>query len=92
MQGGEVTCSPLGIQCNTRCSHPFNPPDQCCPVCDDCEFQNRRINNGQQFRHPTDICQICECRVSWIEEKLLVKTVDHIHKLSKCLTSLLLGS
>ncbi|XP_038047824.1 kielin/chordin-like protein isoform X2 [Patiria miniata] len=60
-QRGEVVCQSIASTCSTPCSHPSRVADQCCPVCDDCEYDRRVIPNGRRFRHPQDQCQVCTC-------------------------------
>ncbi|XP_067246073.1 kielin/chordin-like protein [Chanodichthys erythropterus] len=59
-RNGHVTCNKR--QCrNLRCSHPVIRLDQCCPVCDGCQFEGRVYADGETFQSPTGSCEECRC-------------------------------
>ncbi|XP_076063237.1 uncharacterized protein LOC143038124 [Oratosquilla oratoria] len=66
--GGQVHCVSQEHLCNPQCRHPATPPSQCCPMCDDCLFQNEVYKNGEEFPIPDsdaekekDPCTVCQC-------------------------------
>ncbi|XP_070576623.1 kielin/chordin-like protein [Ptychodera flava] len=64
-QDGFVECS--SITCDdVTCSHPITRPGDCCPVCEDCVYEGRRLGNGQTFSDPTDPCKTCTCETVYI--------------------------
>ncbi|XP_077985114.1 kielin/chordin-like protein [Glandiceps talaboti] len=56
---GSVQCQPM--PCVVKCSHPYLPPNECCPDCLDCLYQGQFISNGD-FIHPFgNRCETCVC-------------------------------
>ncbi|ELK23418.1 von Willebrand factor C and EGF domain-containing protein [Myotis davidii] len=60
-QLGSVACSP--VDCPITCSYPFHPDGQCCPVCGDCNFEGRKVGNGQVFTLDDEPCTQCTCQL-----------------------------
>ncbi|XP_051632913.1 von Willebrand factor C and EGF domain-containing protein isoform X1 [Manacus candei] len=58
---GSVACSPL--ECAIVCSYPFHPEGRCCPVCDDCNYRGRKVENGQSFTPEGQPCTRCACQL-----------------------------
>ncbi|XP_014734199.1 PREDICTED: von Willebrand factor C and EGF domain-containing protein [Sturnus vulgaris] len=58
---GSVACSPL--ECAIVCSYPFHPEGRCCPVCEDCNYQGRKVENGQSFIPEGQPCTRCTCQL-----------------------------
>ncbi|XP_015425293.1 PREDICTED: LOW QUALITY PROTEIN: von Willebrand factor C and EGF domain-containing protein [Myotis davidii] len=58
---GSVACSP--VDCPITCSYPFHPDGQCCPVCGDCNFEGRKVGNGQVFTLDDEPCTQCTCQL-----------------------------
>ncbi|XP_041901180.1 von Willebrand factor C and EGF domain-containing protein-like isoform X3 [Corvus kubaryi] len=58
---GSVACSPL--ECAIVCSYPFHPEGRCCPVCEDCNYQGRKVENGQSFIPEGQPCTHCTCQL-----------------------------
>ncbi|XP_036151748.1 von Willebrand factor C and EGF domain-containing protein isoform X8 [Myotis myotis] len=58
---GSVACSP--VDCPIACSYPFHPDGQCCPVCRDCNFEGRKVGNGQVFTLDDEPCTQCTCQL-----------------------------
>ncbi|XP_048024021.1 kielin/chordin-like protein isoform X2 [Megalobrama amblycephala] len=57
---GHVTCNKR--QChNPGCSYPVIRLDQCCPVCDGCQFEGRVYADGETFQSPKGSCEECRC-------------------------------
>ncbi|XP_067675152.1 uncharacterized protein [Haliotis asinina] len=57
-QNGEVSCQRQ--QCPpVSCRNPVT--ENCCPVCRECEYQGRRIGNGQTFTRVGGSCETCVC-------------------------------
>ncbi|KAK2842201.1 hypothetical protein Q5P01_012401 [Channa striata] len=47
---GEVTCEHMAASCPTaRCNHPARRKGECCPTCDECEYDTRVYANGKVF-------------------------------------------
>ncbi|XP_013412584.1 kielin/chordin-like protein isoform X2 [Lingula anatina] len=63
---GTVDCT-RSITCIVQCPHGFREPDECCPQCTDCVFENRKILNGQKFPKPGENCVECECRDGYVK-------------------------
>ncbi|XP_051725443.1 kielin/chordin-like protein [Ctenopharyngodon idella] len=57
---GHVTCNRRPCQ-NPGCTYPTTRPDQCCPVCDGCQFEGRAYADGESFPSPTGSCEECRC-------------------------------
>ncbi|XP_067276133.1 kielin/chordin-like protein [Pseudorasbora parva] len=57
---GHVTCNRRPCH-NAGCSYPTTRPDQCCPVCDGCQFDGRVYANCETFPSPTTSCDECRC-------------------------------
>uniref|UniRef100_A0A3B5N165 Kielin cysteine rich BMP regulator n=1 Tax=Xiphophorus couchianus TaxID=32473 RepID=A0A3B5N165_9TELE len=59
-ENGNVVCSAL--QCPTlTCHSPVHPPGDCCPRCEQCEYESEVYVNGQKFSSLTDPCLLCRC-------------------------------
>nr|XP_039253790.1 uncharacterized protein LOC120330882 isoform X1 [Styela clava] len=57
---GSVQCHP--VSCSTvSCSHPFKPPNRCCPTCNKCLYNGETYSDGQEFHSLTDRCHKCTC-------------------------------
>uniref|UniRef100_A0A8D0EHR3 von Willebrand factor C and EGF domains n=1 Tax=Strix occidentalis caurina TaxID=311401 RepID=A0A8D0EHR3_STROC len=61
---GSVACSP--VDCAIFCTYPFHPEGECCPVCNDCNYQGRKVVNGQTFTPEGQPCTRCTCQVSGV--------------------------
>uniref|UniRef100_A0A493TBY2 VWFC domain-containing protein n=1 Tax=Anas platyrhynchos platyrhynchos TaxID=8840 RepID=A0A493TBY2_ANAPP len=59
---GSVACSP--VDCAIFCTYPFHPEGECCPVCNDCNYEGRKVVNGQTFSPEGQPCTRCTCQVS----------------------------
>ncbi|XP_043308511.1 von Willebrand factor C and EGF domain-containing protein isoform X1 [Cervus canadensis] len=60
-QLGSVACSP--VDCPITCSYPFHPDGECCPVCQDCNYEGRKVGNGQVFTLDDEPCTQCVCQL-----------------------------
>ncbi|MED6247802.1 hypothetical protein ATANTOWER_017344 [Ataeniobius toweri] len=59
-ENGNVVCSPL--RCPTfSCRSPVHHPGECCPRCEECEFESEVYVNGQKFPSVSDPCLHCHC-------------------------------
>ncbi|KAH0512709.1 von Willebrand factor C and EGF domain-containing protein [Microtus ochrogaster] len=58
---GSVACSP--VDCPITCTYPFHPDGECCPVCHDCNFEGRKVVNGQVFTLDDTPCTRCICQL-----------------------------
>ncbi|GAB1302189.1 von Willebrand factor C and EGF domain-containing protein [Apodemus speciosus] len=58
---GSVACSP--VDCPITCTYPFHPDGECCPVCHDCNFEGRKVVNGQVFTLDDEPCTQCICQL-----------------------------
>ncbi|KAB0390283.1 hypothetical protein E2I00_001144, partial [Balaenoptera physalus] len=58
---GSVACSP--VDCPITCSYPFHPDGECCPVCRDCNYEGRKVRNGQVFTLDDEPCIQCICQL-----------------------------
>ncbi|XP_028916942.1 von Willebrand factor C and EGF domain-containing protein isoform X3 [Ornithorhynchus anatinus] len=58
---GSVACSP--VDCPIACTYPFHPEGECCPVCRDCNYEGRKVMNGQMFVLEDDPCTHCTCQL-----------------------------
>eukprot|EP00058_Branchiostoma_floridae_P014451 XP_002599939.1 hypothetical protein BRAFLDRAFT_74063 [Branchiostoma floridae] len=59
--GGRAQCEKRSCNNVVQCTHPVTEAGQCCPVCTDCLFDQRRFTNGQRFQNPSNPCQTCYC-------------------------------
>ncbi|CAN9499249.1 unnamed protein product [Ophioblennius macclurei] len=55
---GEVSCQRR--QCPVHCTHPV-PSENCCPVCDSCQYEGIVRSHGQTFTPSSSPCQRCTC-------------------------------
>ncbi|XP_074662900.1 kielin/chordin-like protein [Tubulanus polymorphus] len=61
---GSVDCVSVDTECQPSCSHPSRISEQCCPVCNSCDYRGLAYLNGQEFRpDPSDLCRVCVCEV-----------------------------
>ncbi|XP_029773931.1 kielin/chordin-like protein [Suricata suricatta] len=59
---GSVQCEPLPCP-PVPCRHPGRIPDQCCPVCDGCEYQGHQYQSEEIFRlQESGRCIRCSCQ------------------------------
>nr|XP_025043419.1 von Willebrand factor C and EGF domain-containing protein [Pelodiscus sinensis] len=58
---GSVACSP--VDCIVFCVYPFHPEGECCPVCYDCNYEGRKVVNGQTFVPEGEPCIRCTCQL-----------------------------
>ncbi|KAK7892159.1 hypothetical protein WMY93_024122 [Mugilogobius chulae] len=58
---GTVTCERRDCPPVT-CTNPSIPPEECCPKCPDCSFENRMFVDGEAFRNPVNVCEVCKCQ------------------------------
>uniref|UniRef100_A0A8C9JUQ6 von Willebrand factor C and EGF domains n=1 Tax=Panthera tigris altaica TaxID=74533 RepID=A0A8C9JUQ6_PANTA len=58
---GSVACSP--VDCPITCTYPFHPDGECCPVCRDCNYEGRKVVNGQVFTLDDEPCTQCTCQL-----------------------------
>ncbi|XP_068800315.1 von Willebrand factor C and EGF domain-containing protein isoform X4 [Struthio camelus] len=58
---GSVACSP--VDCAIFCTYPFHPEGECCPVCNDCNYEGRKVMNGQTFSPEGEPCTRCTCQL-----------------------------
>ncbi|XP_010631443.1 von Willebrand factor C and EGF domain-containing protein [Fukomys damarensis] len=58
---GSVACSP--VDCPIACTYPFHPDGECCPVCRDCNYEGRKVANGQVFMLEDEPCTRCTCQL-----------------------------
>nr|XP_003465929.1 von Willebrand factor C and EGF domain-containing protein [Cavia porcellus] len=58
---GSVACSP--VDCPIACTYPFHPDGECCPVCHDCNYEGRKVANGQVFVLDDEPCTRCTCQL-----------------------------
>ncbi|MBZ3875978.1 von Willebrand factor C and EGF domain-containing protein [Sciurus carolinensis] len=58
---GSVACSP--VDCPIACTYPFHPDGECCPVCRDCNYEGRKVANGQVFTLDDEPCTRCTCQL-----------------------------
>ncbi|XP_073073783.1 von Willebrand factor C and EGF domain-containing protein isoform X4 [Manis javanica] len=58
---GSVACSP--VDCPITCTYPFHPDGECCPVCQDCNYEGRKVVNGQVFTLDDEPCTQCTCQL-----------------------------
>uniref|UniRef100_A0A8C3HXP3 VWFC domain-containing protein n=1 Tax=Chrysemys picta bellii TaxID=8478 RepID=A0A8C3HXP3_CHRPI len=58
---GSVACSP--VECIIFCMYPFHPEGECCPVCYDCNYEGRKVVNGQIFVPEGEPCIHCICQL-----------------------------
>ncbi|XP_037694180.1 von Willebrand factor C and EGF domain-containing protein isoform X1 [Choloepus didactylus] len=58
---GSVACSP--VDCPITCTYPFHPDGECCPICRDCNYEGRKVANGQVFTLDDEPCTWCTCQL-----------------------------
>ncbi|XP_044539383.1 von Willebrand factor C and EGF domain-containing protein-like, partial [Gracilinanus agilis] len=58
---GSVACSP--VDCLISCTYPFHPEGECCPICHDCNYEGRKVGNGQVFWLENEPCTRCTCQL-----------------------------
>ncbi|XP_055505642.1 kielin/chordin-like protein [Leucoraja erinacea] len=58
---GSAACSP--VECKVRCTYPFHSEGECCPLCMDCNYEGRKVTNGQTFQPEHRPCHHCVCQL-----------------------------
>ncbi|KAM3609081.1 uncharacterized protein V6R79_009469 [Siganus canaliculatus] len=61
---GDVSCEHVDSLCPTpHCSHPTKRKGECCPTCDECEYDQRVYADGKAFSPPgSGPCLQCRCK------------------------------
>ncbi|XP_044213158.1 kielin/chordin-like protein isoform X1 [Thunnus albacares] len=61
---GEVSCERMDASCPTvHCSHPAKRKGECCPTCNECEYDRRVYADGKVFIPPGGgPCLQCRCK------------------------------
>ncbi|XP_072241827.1 kielin/chordin-like protein [Leuresthes tenuis] len=61
---GEVSCERMDASCPTpHCSHPAKHKGECCPTCEECEYERRVYADGNVFVPAGDgPCLQCRCK------------------------------
>ncbi|XP_069019593.1 kielin/chordin-like protein [Embiotoca jacksoni] len=57
---GNVACSALRCP-GVSCHNPVHHPGDCCPRCEQCEYESQLYVNGQKFPSRRDPCLHCRC-------------------------------
>ncbi|XP_066576023.1 von Willebrand factor C and EGF domain-containing protein isoform X2 [Amia ocellicauda] len=57
---GSVACSP--VYCQPNCTYPFHQEGECCPLCNDCNYEGRKVWNSQTFSPESQPCTQCVCQ------------------------------
>ncbi|KAM6960594.1 kielin/chordin-like protein [Aplochiton taeniatus] len=86
---GEVSCERVDTSCPAvRCSHPAKPREQCCPTCDECEYEGRVYADGKVFNPagggPCLQCRCKEGNVRCHEEKCPAECADPVIDPQRC--------
>ncbi|MBN3316422.1 VWCE protein, partial [Atractosteus spatula] len=78
---GSVACSP--VHCQPNCTYPFHQEGQCCPLCQDCNYEGRKVGNGQTFSLENQPCIHCICQFGEVtcEEVSCTVTCSHPYPL-----------
>ncbi|XP_069045264.1 von Willebrand factor C and EGF domain-containing protein isoform X1 [Lepisosteus oculatus] len=78
---GSVACSP--VHCQPNCTYPFHQEGQCCPLCQDCNYEGRKVGNGQTFSLENQPCVHCICQFGEVtcEEVSCTVTCSHPYPL-----------
>ncbi|XP_069753310.1 kielin/chordin-like protein isoform X2 [Narcine bancroftii] len=58
---GSAACSPE--ECKVHCTYPFHSEGECCPLCMDCNYEGRKVINGQTFQPEHRPCHYCICQL-----------------------------
>ncbi|XP_034501683.1 von Willebrand factor C and EGF domain-containing protein isoform X5 [Ailuropoda melanoleuca] len=65
---GSVSCK--RTDCVDSCPHPIRIPGQCCPDCSaDCNYEGRKVVNGQVFTLDDEPCTQCTCQLGEVSCK-----------------------
>ncbi|KAM7414471.1 hypothetical protein PAMA_019340 [Pampus argenteus] len=61
---GEVSCERMDASCPTaHCSHPAKRKGECCPICNECEYDGRVYADGKVFSPAgSGPCLQCRCK------------------------------
>ncbi|XP_067902931.1 kielin/chordin-like protein isoform X2 [Heterodontus francisci] len=79
---GSAACSP--VECKARCTYPFHSEGECCPLCIDCNYEGRKVTNGQSFQPENRPCYHCKCQLGEVSCEVLIcdpPSCDHPHSL-----------
>ncbi|XP_027855893.1 kielin/chordin-like protein [Xiphophorus couchianus] len=77
-ENGNVVCSAL--QCPTlTCHSPVHPPGDCCPRCEQCEYESEVYVNGQKFSSLTDPCLLCRCSEGEVSCERMEASCSTVH-------------
>ncbi|XP_028649615.1 uncharacterized protein LOC114645883 isoform X1 [Erpetoichthys calabaricus] len=76
---GSVACS--SVHCRPNCTYPFHQEGECCPLCQDCNFEGRKVYNGQSFSLENRPCTQCTCQYGEVECVDLFCSIDCSHPL-----------
>ncbi|XP_077954077.1 kielin/chordin-like protein [Gasterosteus aculeatus] len=62
---GNVACSPLPCAALT-CHNPVHRAGDCCPRCEQCEYESKMYVDGQKFPSTRDPCLHCHCKAGGV--------------------------
>ncbi|XP_035668270.1 kielin/chordin-like protein isoform X5 [Branchiostoma floridae] len=65
----EISCTT--ITCPAVCDKPTLVPGYCCPVCDGCEYNGQKFQEGDVFKPDDDQCVECQCQ----DDQLVCSTI-----------------
>ncbi|XP_051885662.1 von Willebrand factor C and EGF domain-containing protein-like [Pristis pectinata] len=77
---GSAACSP--VECKVSCTYPFHSEGECCPLCMDCNYEGRKVTNGQTFQPEHRPCHYCICQLGEVScevRKCEPPSCDHPH-------------
>uniref|UniRef100_UPI00398ED5C1 kielin/chordin-like protein isoform X4 n=1 Tax=Pristiophorus japonicus TaxID=55135 RepID=UPI00398ED5C1 len=77
---GSAACSP--VECKARCTYPFHSEGECCPLCVDCNYEGRKVTNGQSFQPENRPCYQCNCQLGQVSCEVVMcdpPSCDHPH-------------
>ncbi|KAB5575222.1 hypothetical protein PHYPO_G00218350 [Pangasianodon hypophthalmus] len=59
-ENGNINCEPLPCP-NPSCSHPIRRAGDCCPRCEECNYESEVYSHGQSFTSKQNPCVTCQC-------------------------------
>ncbi|KAK3570578.1 hypothetical protein QTP86_022525 [Hemibagrus guttatus] len=62
-ENGTINCEPLPCPA-PRCSHPIRRDRDCCPRCEQCNYESEVYFDGQHFTSKQNPCLTCQCLVT----------------------------
>ncbi|XP_067915424.1 kielin/chordin-like protein isoform X4 [Heterodontus francisci] len=75
---GDVHCVPVSCQ-PVICRDPVQGPGECCPRCEECEYESQTFTDGQIFTPQSNPCLSCHCEAGNVSCDRMNRNCPPVH-------------